>query len=444
MLLLRPSRRLYPSNLPRIPFSRHTRLALLFLLTAAILEVILHVRSWTVQQPSDHELDTPFYTSCQEPATTSHQPREKAALVMLVRNSELLKALKTVQSIEKHFNQWFHYPVVFLNDEPFSQEFVSVMNASVSGEARFEHLVSRKEWGYPEWMDVSDVKDAKEAIKQQGEDGILYAGMETYHHMCRFYSGKFYTLPALRDYKWYWRIEPDVDFYCSITYDPFVEMAKHDKVYGFTIALSEEPRTCPSLFRKVADYKEQHNIPTTELWKATVSPSWVPWPLRSFVMPWFFPSHCDRSGDGWSLCHYWSNFEIANLDFFRGREYQRLFEYLDKTGGFYYERWGDAAIHSLAVQMLLPSHKVHHFEDFGYRHDWFYQCPANTPNGQLLESESLPVGSYYPEREGGIGCRCECDGSRTRNYPAYCTNKLKQPNTARRIGTLELIRSWFP
>ena len=112
-------------------------------------------------------------------------------------------------------------------------------------------------------------------------------------------------------------------------------MAKHDKLYGFTIALPEEPRTCPSLFRKIANYKELNNIPTTELWKATVSASWVPWPLRSF-MSWL--RHRDRSGDGWSLCHYWSNFEIANLDFSRSKEYQRLFEYLDKSGGFYYER----------------------------------------------------------------------------------------------------------
>ncbi|KAK3342823.1 nucleotide-diphospho-sugar transferase [Neurospora tetraspora] len=434
MVRLRPSIRLYPSGLPRLTLSRHTRFALLLILTAAVIEVFLHTQSWAVQQP-DHELDEPFYTSCQEPAIG--QPREKAAMVMLVRNQELMKALKTVQSIEKHFNQWFHYPIVFLNDEPFSKEFISVMNTTVSGEARFE-LVPKKDWLFPEWMDVAD---AKAAVKAQGEAGILYAGLETYHHMCRFYSGKFYTLEALKDYNWYWRIEPDVDFYCSITYDPFVEMAKHDKVYGFTVALPEEPRTCPSLFRKIADYKELNNIPTTELWKATVAASWMPWPLRSF-MGWF--RHRDRSGDGWSLCHYWSNFEIANLDFFRGKEYQRLFEYLDKTGGFYYERWGDAAVHSLALHTLLPSHKVHHFEDFGYRHDWYYQCPANAPNGQLLESKLLPVGPYSPEREGGIGCRCECDGSRTRNFAGYCTNKLKEPNTARRLGMVESVRSWFP
>jgi mannosyltransferase len=112
-------------------------------------------------------------------------------------------------------------------------------------------------------------------------------------------------------------------------------MARHNKIYGFTIALHEEKRTCPSLFRKVSDWKESENIPSTSLWKAGVSPSWIPWPFRSH-MSWF--SHRDRHGDGWNTCHYWSNFEIADLDFFRGEKYQALFQKLEKDGGFYYER----------------------------------------------------------------------------------------------------------
>ncbi|KAK0629018.1 nucleotide-diphospho-sugar transferase [Bombardia bombarda] len=432
----RPSRRSGRTRSFARLFARYCRIPLLIAAIAAFTEVYLHRRHWAVHQP-EHELDEPFYKSCQEPAT--HLPRENAALVMLARNSELIKALRTVHSIEKHFNQWFHYPIVFLNDEPWSDEFINAMNATVSGEARFE-IIPKSEWLFPDWMDT---KAAKESIAKQGRDGILYGGLETYHHMCRFYSGKFYTLEALKQYKWYWRIEPDVDFYCSVTYDPFLEMAKHDKLYGFTISLPEEPRTCPSLFREIADWKEDHDIPTTELWKATVSASWVPWPFRS-ALSWF--GHRDRKGDSWSLCHYWSNFEIANLEFFRGKEYQDLFEHLEKTGGFYNERWGDAAVHSLALAMLLEPQRVHHFEDFGYRHDWFFQCPANAPGGQLLESKTLGTGtdrSFSPERPGGVGCRCECDGAKTRNYASYCLNKLKQPNTTKRISTIGWFRSWF-
>lgn len=33
----------------------------------------------------------------------------------------------------------------------------------------------------------------------------------------------------------------------------------------------------------------------------------------------------------------WSNFEIADMDFWRGEAYQRFFDFLDSKGGFYYE-----------------------------------------------------------------------------------------------------------
>ena len=33
----------------------------------------------------------------------------------------------------------------------------------------------------------------------------------------------------------------------------------------------------------------------------------------------------------------WSNFEIADMDFWRGEAYSAFFEYLDSLGGFYYE-----------------------------------------------------------------------------------------------------------
>lgn len=94
--------------------------------------------------------------------------------------------------------------------------------------------------------------------------------------------------------------------------------------------------------------------------------------------------------------------------------------------------------------MLLDSDKVHHFEDFGYRHDWYFQCPANAPGGQLRESKLIPDSIYDLERPGGIGCRCECDGTRTRNYGSYCLKKLKSPNTTKRLSTWEWLWSnWW-
>lgn len=33
----------------------------------------------------------------------------------------------------------------------------------------------------------------------------------------------------------------------------------------------------------------------------------------------------------------WSNFEIGDMDFWRGETYMSFFEHLDQAGGFYYE-----------------------------------------------------------------------------------------------------------
>lgn len=64
------------------------------------------------------------------------------------------------------------------------------------------------------------------------------------------------------------------------------------------------------------------------------------------------------------------------MDFLRSKEYIEYFDYLDKAGGFFYERWGDAPVHSLAVGALLNQSQVHFFENIGYYHNPFSNCPV--------------------------------------------------------------------
>lgn len=338
---------------PWLPRRSHV-LIFLSLCLPFVIDVLVHRRQWDVPRP-ERELDEPFQTGCRDPDVDA--ARENAVLVMLARNSEVEQANHTVASLERHFNRWFHYPIVFLNDEPWSNEFVEVLSATASGEAKFE-VIPQAQWTFPSWMDADA---ARQSMREQSARGVRYGGREGYHHMCRFYSGyvtlvspcpdvcvlacntpanssacsHFYDLEVLKSYKWYWRLEPDVDFMCAITYDPFVEMARNRKRYGYTMALYEEKNTCPSLYRAIADYKEAYLTPTTNLWKALVQGSWMPFPFRRWTS--WMANH-DKYGDVWSTCHFWSNFEIGDFDFFRGREYQDLFSYLDRRGGFYFER----------------------------------------------------------------------------------------------------------
>lgn len=99
----------------------------------------------------------------------------------------------------------------------------------------------------------------------------------------------------------------------------------------------------------------------------------------------------EDGGETYNRCHFWSNFEIGNLNLWRSEAYRAYFDYLDKAGGFFYERWGDAPVHSIAAALFLvrltckvggtvlmtlqPFDQIHYFADVGYRHEPFQHCP---------------------------------------------------------------------
>lgn len=129
--------------------------------------------------------DKVFVTGCQDPALETNQPRANAAFVVLARNKELEGVLQSLKSMERHFNRWFHYPYVFLNDGDFNSTFKDEVRKHVSSNVEFGKI-DPSMWGFPDWVDHNV---AKEGIRKQGDAAIMYGGMESYHHMCRFYSG---------------------------------------------------------------------------------------------------------------------------------------------------------------------------------------------------------------------------------------------------------------
>lgn len=48
------------------------------------------------------------------------------------------------------------------------------------------------------------------SLEYLGAIGVGKGWMISYRHMCRWNSGFFYKHPRLRDFDWYWRVEPDV------------------------------------------------------------------------------------------------------------------------------------------------------------------------------------------------------------------------------------------
>jgi len=121
-------------------------------------------------------------------------------------------------------------------------------------------------------------------------------------------------------------------------------MIENNKTYGFTIAVKELRETVPNIFRYASAYKRLKNIKSQGLWEMFVEPQpekkeKLPEEvLRSepAKLPDIDPEAME--GEKYNMCHFWSNFEIARLDFFRSKEYEEFFEMMDRSGGFWMER----------------------------------------------------------------------------------------------------------
>ncbi|EPR79858.1 Glycolipid 2-alpha-mannosyltransferase [Spraguea lophii 42_110] len=276
--------------------------------------------------------------------------KENAVIMVLCRNEDLDSLLGTLREYEKVFNRKYEYPYVFLNNKDFTEEF----KRRVSKEIKFGEFgtLEKYEWDIPDWIDINKARNNWKILENKG---IIYGGSGSYRQMCRFFSGFFYRNKLMRKYDYYWRIEPGVRFLCDIEFDPFEYLKENNKDYGFVISVLEYMETIPSLWQETLKFISENidDIPKNNL---------------NFIMD---------ANNNYNGCHFWTNFEIANLNFFRGHLYQKYFDYLDKTGKFFYERWGDAPVHSIAICLFSGRNKVHFFENIGYEHKPFNHCPSS-------------------------------------------------------------------
>ncbi|CDO92641.1 unnamed protein product [Kluyveromyces dobzhanskii CBS 2104] len=325
-------------------------------------------------------------------------------ILSLVRNEELQGMLQSIEEFENRFNKRFHYDWWFLNDKPFSEEFINGTKSKVSGSVKYITL-PKQYFDYPDNIDLERAAQVRKTMKKQK---VAYGDSESYRFMCRFNSGMFYKLPELEHVEYYWRVEPFVNFKCDINYDVFEYMRQNDKLYGFAMSLGEDKRTIPTLWEHTRKYffdlhpeliADRNNI--------------------NFIS--------DDEGATYNGCHFWTNFEIAHTEIFKdpGYGYEAYFEYLDSIGGFFYERWGDAPVHTLAFSLLLDVDQIHFVPNTGYFHHPNQDCPRDDPLKEALN--------------------CECQPKKDFTWHKWsCVNKFFDVNHLQRPDSLSQVKKHYP
>lgn len=198
----------------------------------------------------------------------------------------------------------------------------------------------------------------------------------------------------MQKYKWYWRVEyvvltprgpigslkrtfrPDVHFHCDVDFDPFLYMEDNNKVYGVFFRLvphvSQRQLSCsfqvlPSRCTSTGPQSRHYGRPREVFDPYRPTPRYVDRTWGSDFLK-AHPEHVvegnamnfisDNGGEEYNLCHckspglvysvtashadtsslaVWSNFEVADMDFWRAPAYTAYVDYLEASGGFYYE-----------------------------------------------------------------------------------------------------------
>lgn len=177
-----------------------------------------------------------------------------ATFVTLARNSDLWEIVKSIRQVEDRFNRKFHYDWVFLNDQPFDDEFKRVTSALVSGKTSYGQIPT-EHWSFPDFIDQDKARKVREDMAQRK---IIYGDSISYRHMCRYESGFFFRHPLMLNYEWYWRVEPSVELYCDIDYDTFKFMRDNGKKYSFVLSLYEYVETIPTLWESTKSFMKKY------------------------------------------------------------------------------------------------------------------------------------------------------------------------------------------
>lgn len=229
------------------------------------------------------------------PAPLSKDEKMNATFVTLARNSDLWEIVKSIRTVEDRFNRNYHYDWVFLNDKPFDAEFKRVTSALISGKAYYGDI-PQEHWSFPDFIDQDKAAKVREDMRERQ---IIYGDSISYRHMCRFESGFFFRQPLLNNYEWYWRVEPSIELFCDVGYDPFKYMRDNGKKYSFVLSLYEYVETIETLWDSAKKFIKNH-------------PEHI---VEGNSMKWL----SDDNGESYNHCHFVSSSSLtygASLRFF--------------------------------------------------------------------------------------------------------------------------------
>lgn len=154
----------------------------------------------------------PFVNSLAVSAvSTDHAPR--AVLVSLAHEDDLRPILSSIHQLEDTFNSRYSYDWVFYSTKPLSDKFRRLTSNATNATCIYE-VVRDANWNVPEWARDAHLQAQQTDDAHGAEVDVVGYGSDEaaplLRQIHRWKSGPFARENRLRDYDWFWRIEPGV------------------------------------------------------------------------------------------------------------------------------------------------------------------------------------------------------------------------------------------
>ena len=294
---------------------------------------------------------THFYSDAWAPAscllTGMHQypPRHSissvpdAGIVYLAdfKGTERLEMLEnSIIALQRFFLSTFPYPVILFYEPPrgFNLTEVMLRLERHSAHLHFHEIVGFRD--IPDYLNASEITTAEEYNKYGFRMGYMF--------MCRFWAHGVFQQEAMRQLRYYWRLDTDLTLLQPIMIDPFAYMQANDLSYLHGALSTEDRHVVIWLWGTVLRFMRDFDIDLYRL-----------------------QSYTNGNGD-YNLLIFYNNFEVSRTRMWQTPLYSAFFTYLNRTGGILQRRWGDAPIRTLALAALFPHAKVEQWRGLCYFH----------------------------------------------------------------------------
>jgi alpha 1,2-mannosyltransferase len=265
--------------------------------------------------------------------------KPKAVIFYLVHRSALKSLSRSIAALDRHFRRRFLYPLVIFIEPDLDNEADRNHIRSMSknpGDHLMPVYIQVVRFSIPPYVNASAVPPLAGFGRRKRTIG--------YRHMCRFHAFGVYQQPIMlsQDLEFGWRLDDDSTLLAPVEYDLFQFMRDRKLQYGYKKINTGWSPVDHELWTAVDRYVNASG-------GALRTPYYDKWPKNS--------------------ARFFNNFEISDLTVWRSKPYRDYFDFVDRLGGIYYYKWGDAAIKTIAVTLFIPEEKTHKFSKVKYVHN---------------------------------------------------------------------------